>query len=219
MPTRITLEMPVEAAGLIAADPEKFKAYALEHGFDVTGIEMRQPSVRTEFGFARTTCACNNCSINCRFIPGYLIPADLERIAAHVGAENVVAFAADNLLASPGAIVGTTDGQRHRIPTLVPARHGNGSCKFLKGNGDCSIHAVSPFGCAFFDTHQTPEESDSLSMQGLMAIDREWQQPDDSVYAIIWNILNETGLTAPAPMVARAKMAAAMAVEANKQTR
>lgn len=172
--------------------------------------------MRTEFGSARTACSCANCSINCRFIPGYLIPADLERIAAHVGAENVMAFAAENLLASPGAIVGTTDGQRHRIPTLVPARHGDGSCKFLTGNGDCSIHAVSPFGCAFFDAHQTQEESDSLSMQGLMAIDREWQQPENSVYAAIWIVLNEAGLTAPAPMIARAKMAAAMAVAANR---
>jgi len=51
--------------------------------------------MRTEFGSARTACSCANCSINCRFIPGYLIPADLERIAAHVGAENVMAFAAE----------------------------------------------------------------------------------------------------------------------------
>lgn len=173
--------------------------------------------MRTEFGSARTACSCGNCSINCRFIPGYLIPADLERISAHVGAENVMAFAADNLLASPGAIVGTTDGQRHRIPTLVPARHGNGACKFLAANGDCSIHAVSPFGCAFFDTHQSPEESDNLSMQGLKAISHEWERPDDSLYAIIWNILLEAGLTAPDPMLARAKMAAAMAVAANRQ--
>lgn len=170
---------------------------------------------RTEFGSARTACSCANCSINCRFIPGYLIPADLERIAAHVGAENLMAFAADNLLASPGAIVGTADGQTRQIPTLVPARHGNGACKFLAANGDCSIHAVSPFGCAFFDSHQTTEESDNLSVQGLMAIDREWQQPDDSVYAAIWVVLNEAGLVAPAPMIARAQMKAAMAVEAN----
>lgn len=216
MPTQITLEMPAEAAKLIADDPERFKTWAAENGFDVTSVEVRQPSVRTEFGSARTACSCANCSINCRFIPGYLIPADLERIAAHVGAENVMAFAAENLLASSGAIVGTTDGQRHRIPTLVPARHSNGACKFLAANGNCSIHAVSPFGCAFFDTHQSLEESDSLSMQGLMAIDREWQQPDDSVYAAIWIVLNEAGLTAPAPMVARAKMAAAMAVAANQ---
>lgn len=215
MLTRVTIEVPDRAIKLITSEPEKFEAWAAENGFDVC-VELNKEPARAEFGFARTTCACSNCSINCRFIPGYLIPADLERIAAHVGAENVMAFAADNLLASPGAIVGTTDGQRHRIPTLVPARHGNGACKFLAANGDCSIHAVSPFGCAFFDAHQSPEESDSLSMQGLMAIGREWQQPDDSVYVAIWLVLNEAGLTAPAPMLARAKMAAAMAVSANR---
>jgi hypothetical protein len=38
------------------------------------------PEVRKEFGFVRTVCACGECTINCHFIPGYLIPADLERI-------------------------------------------------------------------------------------------------------------------------------------------
>lgn len=216
MPTQITLEMPTDAAGLIAADPERFKAYALENGFDITSVEVRQPSTRTEFGSARTACSCADCSINCRFIPGYLIPADLERIAAHVGAENVMAFAADNLLASPGAIVmDSHTGKQHRIPTLVPARRPDGACKFLGTNGDCSIHAVSPFGCAFFDSHQRPEESDSLSMRGLMEVDDAWNTTG-SMYSLLWLLLNEAGLTAPAPMIARAQMKAAMAVAANR---
>ena len=51
--------------------------------------------VRTEFGFERTACACSECAINCRFIPGYLIPADLDRIAGHLGSENLIEFALD----------------------------------------------------------------------------------------------------------------------------
>lgn len=30
--------------------------------------------VRTEFGFSRTVCACREYTVNCHFIPGYLIP-------------------------------------------------------------------------------------------------------------------------------------------------
>jgi hypothetical protein len=35
---------------------------------------------RTEFGFTRTVCACDRCIRYCQHLPGYLIPADLERI-------------------------------------------------------------------------------------------------------------------------------------------
>ena len=54
--------------------------------------------IRTEFGFERTACACSECAINCRFIPGYLIPADLDRIAGHLGSENLIEFALDKRL-------------------------------------------------------------------------------------------------------------------------
>lgn len=175
-------------------------------------------AMRREFGFARTVCACGDCTINCRFIPGMLIPADLERIAAHVGVDDMLAFAADYLLASPGAIVGCSDtGQTKRIPTLVPARGADGACRFLK-DGKCTIHEVSPFGCAFFDDHQASEESNRRSIEGLMAIDAEWQRPvGESLYATLWVMLNEAGLNAPGPMLARAQMKAAMAVAANAE--
>jgi hypothetical protein len=35
---------------------------------------------RSEFGFERTVCACPECTHCCRHIPGFLIPADLDRI-------------------------------------------------------------------------------------------------------------------------------------------
>jgi hypothetical protein len=41
---------------------------------------------RSEFGFFRTVCACAGCVLNCRHLPGYLIPADLERIRREVAA-------------------------------------------------------------------------------------------------------------------------------------
>lgn len=85
---------------------------------------------RTEFGVARTECACRACVVNCRFVPGSLIPADLHRIAENLNESDLTRFALDNLLASPGAIIYTRDGLIH-IRTFVPARRADGACRFL----------------------------------------------------------------------------------------
>lgn len=89
---------------------------------------MSDPQIT--FGFARTECACDECALNCRYIPGYLIPTDLDAIAAHLGDESVLTFALEHLLASPGTTV-MADGQVFQIPTLVPAKQANGACHFL----------------------------------------------------------------------------------------
>lgn len=170
------------------------------------------PEVRKEFGFARTVCACGECTINCHFIPGYLIPADLERIAARLGYDDLIEFAVNNLLASPGATV-LDGGQVRQIPTLVPARRSDGACYFLDGEEGCSIHNFSPFGCAFFDVHQSREESDRRSCYGLAEIDRAWSE--GHLYAQLWLLLRMLGLNAPSPKVARAKMNAVLAAREN----
>ncbi len=85
---------------------------------------------RTEFGVARTECACDACVANCRFVPGALIPADLDRISKHLNQPDLVQFAFENLLASPGAII-CAQGELITIPTLVPARGADGACRFL----------------------------------------------------------------------------------------
>jgi hypothetical protein len=85
---------------------------------------------RNEFGVARIVCACRACVANCRFVPGALIPADLQRIAEYLDEFDLTRFAFDNLLASPGAIIYTRSGLI-RIRTLVPARRADGACKFL----------------------------------------------------------------------------------------
>jgi Fe-S-cluster containining protein len=118
----------------------------------------------------------------------------------------MVKFAFDNLLASPGAII-CTQGELITIPTLVPARGADGACRFLK-EGRCSIHAVSPFNCAFFGHEQSREEADALSMRGLVEIARAWQRGD--LYARLWMMLHEAGRIAPSPLEARARMQAAM---------
>ncbi len=112
----------------------------------------------------------------------------------------------DNLLASPGAII-YAQGELITIPTLVPARAVDGACRFLK-EGRCSIHAVSPFNCAFFGHEQSREEADALSMRGLVEIAKAWQRGD--LYARLWIMLHEAGRIAPSPLVARARMRAAL---------
>jgi len=159
---------------------------------------------RTEFGFSRTVCSCHECTLNCHHIPGYLIPADLERIHQHLSpSENLLAWAKQNLLASPGALVIRHD-QAFRIPTLVPARRPDGACIFLTATGQCAIHAVSPYGCAFFDWNMAHSEADRRSKRGLQAVLEAWDTRD--LYSQVWVALADDGFMAPAPEVARQQL-------------
>lgn len=86
---------------------------------------------RNEFGFGRTVCGCPDCVSNCRFIPGYLVPADLCRNGEQLApGDDLLAWSRDHLLASPGAQV-MRGGRVFRIRTLVPARRSDGACRFL----------------------------------------------------------------------------------------
>lgn len=166
-------------------------------------------SERTEFGFIRTIADGPLERLNCKYIPGYLIPADLERIASAMGATNIEAWAMDNLLASPGATVArmTATGLKpFQIHTLVPARAATGHCIHLCEQG-CKIHPVAPFGCAFFDNDQSMEEAQRKSSEGLKAIMAEWEK--DGPYAQIWKKLDAAGKKAPWPRDCRAKLAIA----------
>jgi Fe-S-cluster containining protein len=162
---------------------------------------------RTELGFERTVCDCRACKINCEFIPGFLLPSDIRRIALHLGYSNPVEFALDNLLASPGAIV-VDRGQIRRIRTLAPARRQDGACLFLDEEHRCWIHSVSPYGCSHFDAHQTDEEANLRSSAGHYQVDLAWK--NDHLYARLWLLLNALGRVAPSPVAARARMRAAI---------
>lgn len=170
-------------------------------------------AARTTFGFNRTECACAECALNCRFIPGYLIPTDLAGIAEQLGYENLLTFALENLLASPGATV-MANGELFQIPTLVPARQANGACKFLTADNRCAIHAVSPYGCSHFDVHQSKAEADERSLTGLRAIAQEWRA--GSMYTQLWTILHAMRRNAPSPQQARACIQQAQLEEKGK---
>jgi Fe-S-cluster containining protein len=163
---------------------------------------------RTESGFERTVCSCHECTLNCRHIPGYLIPADLDRIKNHLApVVSLMDWVKQYLLASPGALV-ATDRMVFRIPTLVPARKSDGACVFLTTDNRCSIHSVAPFGCAFFDAHMSKSEADRRSSQGLNDIYRAWVNGDE--YGQVWLALDREGLQAPSPEKCRQQMKGAI---------
>jgi Fe-S-cluster containining protein len=164
---------------------------------------------RTEFGFKRIVCDCSACSKFCFAMPGYLVPSDIRRMAERLNEPDLAQFAFDNLLASPGAIV-IANGAYRTIPTIVPARKLDGSCRFLK-NGRCEIHAVAPYGCAFVSTEQSREESDAISARGLQEIAKAWRRGD--LYAQLWLMLYHSGRIAPSPIEARARIRVALAAE------
>lgn len=140
-------------------------------------------SPRMEFGRERSTCDCEKCLIGCVTIPGYLIPADIPRLMAATNTDNKGPFewAEEHLLASFGAGVGRImdDGRIviKEVKTLVPATHAirTSSCHWLSGDGKCTVHEVSPYGCAFFKVCCTKSrrEVDAASLDGMNDILRD----------------------------------------------
>ena len=148
--------------------------------------------------FDRTVCACEGCRTPCRVMPGFIAPGDAARMAGHLGVTE--AQIEEKLLASPGARVGKFEGSElktFRIHTIVPARKEDGSCVFLQGDGKCSVHPVSPFGCSYFDWHMGRDEGDRRSAWGLRQIMGSME------YAEMWRRLDDAGRVSEPPEVLR----------------
>ena len=60
------------------------------------------PVARSEFGFDRTSCDCELCSCWCRIMPGFLVPADLQRLCPPD--VDVMTWAKEHLRASQGFV-------------------------------------------------------------------------------------------------------------------
>src|SRR5215831_10222164 len=100
----------------------------------------------------RTVCACAECVTCCKTQPGSLVPGDLEAITRFLGLpdEDVRAL----FVQSRGSLVlHRATGVTRWVGSITPARKADGSCVFLDAHERCRIHAVAPFGCAYFDTH------------------------------------------------------------------
>lgn len=114
----------------------------------------------------RTTCACDLCAVGCRTAPGSLVPADVKAIVEYVGPDDPAQFVWDNFRASEGAII-VRNGKRERVPSIVPAQRPDGGCVFLQNDGGCAIHPVSPWGCRMTDMHQTDDDANRRSADGI----------------------------------------------------
>lgn len=155
--------------------------------------------------FERTVCDCNDCKECCRHMSGVLHPDDLKPMMELLGHTSLLAFARENLMASPGAIaLDRTTGRRINIPTLVPARKEDGRCIFLNDKEQCMIHAVAPFGCAFFDTHMGMREGDRRSNYLHTSIQNAHKY--NTEYAYVWRKLKQMGRMVPGPEVCRERM-------------
>lgn len=137
-----------------------------------------QPT-RTQHGFPRTVCGCEFCRAPCRHIPGSLDVADLPRLCPP--GQDVFAWAELHLRALVD----------RPAPTLVPARQANGHCHWLF-DGMCAVHADAPYGCAFFDTHQSDAEVERRRAATLSA--RRQDAADNGLYTRVWQHLCAQGL-------------------------
>lgn len=200
------LPQPLSTHDLERPARENAPAHLIQIG-TASHVEAGTTNERTEFGYTRSSCDCESCVANCRHIPGYLLPQDVEQIARQLGYTIVNAFAQEYLLASIGATVMNSEtGRVFQIPTLVPSRGDDGACVFLDNADRCRIHGVNPYGCAFFDCRQSHEDANRRSARGLQEIARQWSTPGGNLYTVLWLLLYHTGRRATPPAVARARM-------------
>ncbi len=123
-----------------------------------------------EAGYRPTECGCKKDVRSCRR-PGCLGVGDLARLREQLGEE----FLRGKIVASDGALVmNRATGKTFQIPTMTPAKVG-GWCVFLV-EGRCSIHAIKPQGCAYFDVHMKKAEGArrSRTMHAAIAGDEQY---------------------------------------------
>ena len=154
---------------------------------------------RKAFGHPRLMCDCFGCSALCKHMPGMLIPDDLPALERAIAPRRLE----DCLQASPGGVLkDSRTGATQRIPSLTPRSDRTGRCMFLSASGTCEIHAVSPFGCAFFDSHGTFPNGEPLLIKGLKQIWNDFR--NKGRYAQLWTKLWTAGRRGRKPEEARA---------------
>ena len=148
-------------------------------------------------------------------------PCDIERMIPT--GTDPFKWAELNLLASPGPIVAQVVERLFRsrlqpekyerrlyrrcfrVPSLVLAAKPDGSCKFLSKEGACTIHEISPFGCAFFDGHaHASPASDRLLRAGL---NQSIEAGPCDLYHRLRRHLIRKGLVSRSPAIKRANAA------------
>jgi hypothetical protein len=139
----------------------------------------KPPVEREEHGFRRTACGCELCKVHCRHLPGALDPSDLARLCPLE--HDLFTWAEQHLRA-------LTDKP---YPTLVPARQPNSHCHWYF-DGQCAVHDVAPYSCAFFDSHMAEDEVTSRVAATAAAIRQD--ATANGFYARVWQHLCRKGL-------------------------
>ncbi len=149
--------------------------------------------------YERTVCDCRLCVAGCKSMPGALVPSDLPRIMRHTGLdpESFLDWCESHFDVSDGGVaMKLVDGEPvvFQVPSIVPQLV-DGRCVFLDSEDHCTIHAVSPAGCAYCDPHQDRETTDGLlsdiiveQMTGLVF---------NPAWSILMSYLDDRGHNAP----------------------
>jgi Fe-S-cluster containining protein len=156
------------------------------------------------------------CKVPCRHMPGCLVPGDIEAIKDYLHVPDGIAHTEwiyENFRAS---LPGTKVLRKHRgnpnpelllIPTIVPAQKPDGSCVFLAEDGQCKIHPVSPFGCAYHDMHMGLEEAGERSSACVTSQMDALEQEESNMYSTTVVMLAKKNLIAPPVEERRANLA------------
>ena len=165
------------------------------------------PRTRTEFGFPRTSCDCRLCRVFCRHYPGFLIPADLRRLVPPD--QDPFEWAREHLrvrVRPAGRTARNPKGVPLVTEALLPATTAAGACHWYR-EGRCAIHAVAPFGCAFFDQHQSERQAENRANRAQAVIELALADPD-SLYRRLCDDLLSRGLVVLRADLKRAARAA-----------
>lgn len=119
--------------------------------------------------FERTVCACSACVACCKRQAGPLIPSDFEPIRKFLAEVEPLESLESYLVASRGTLVMDVMTRETRwigsiTPRMVDGDGPGRRCVFLDQNDRCRIHAVSPAGCRFFDTHQNVIQGQKIGL-------------------------------------------------------
>jgi hypothetical protein len=144
-------------------------------------LRTELPQAREAHSFRRTTCGCDFCKAFCRHLPGALDPSDLLSLCPRE--DEVFAWAEQHLRAHADSV----------SPSLVPARGFPGHCHWYF-EGQCAVHANAPFGCAFFDAHQSDAEVEERVAATVRACRED--AAANGLYFRVWQHLCARGLIA-----------------------
>ena len=147
---------------------------------------MNNPKIK----HVRTCCACKKCTEHCFEKPGYTLPGEIKIIASYLGRTDVEEFTEEHFMASRKTRVLIGDRQ-YVVPTLSPKLM-DGKCVFLDDNGRCTIHPVSPYGCAYFDHHQDFETANQRVRDGINFLMYSMQCTDEGrEYLSTWDAISD----------------------------